>query len=168
MNKLSMEKKVAAISALIEGCSVRSTSRMTGVAKGTILRLLADVGTACLDYHDRVVRNVTSKRVQVDEIWSFCYAKEKNVPAEKRGQPGYGDVWTWVGIDADTKLAISWFVGDRYAGLGPCVHVRSVGPAQEPRAAYLGRPQGVPASRRGCVRSRHRLRDARKALRQER
>jgi hypothetical protein len=81
-NVISMAKKVAVISALVEGCSVRSTSRMTGVSKGAILRLLVSVGSACAAYQDRTIRNVTSRRVQVDEIWNFCYAKQKNVTME--------------------------------------------------------------------------------------
>src|SRR5438874_1033293 len=104
MNNLPFDKKVAVIKALVEGNSIRATSRMTGVAKGTILRLLEDVGQACAEFHDRTVRNVKSKRVQCDEIWQFCYAKEKNVPADKKGQFGYGDVWTWTAVDAETKL----------------------------------------------------------------
>src|ERR1017187_10395259 len=116
MNTLNMAKKVAVISALCEGCSVRSTSRMTGVAKGTILRLLADVGKVCAEYQDRVIRNVASKRVQVDEIWSFVGAKQKNVTAERAEREICGDAWTFVAIDADTKLAISWLVGRRDAG----------------------------------------------------
>jgi IS1 family transposase len=116
-NVLSMAKKVAVITALTEGCSVRSTSRMTGVAKGTILRLLETVGTACAEYQNITLRNVAAKRVQVDEIWSFCYAKAKNVTPEVWGRAGYaGDVWTFVAIDADTKLVISWLVGGRDAG----------------------------------------------------
>src|SRR6266478_3959114 len=113
---LSTAKKIAVISALVEGCSVRSTSRMTGVAKGTITRLLEEVGTACADYQNRVIRNVASKRVQVDEIWSFCYAKQKNVTLEMAETRICGNVWTFVAIDADTKLVISWLVGRRDAG----------------------------------------------------
>jgi IS1 family transposase len=113
MNKLPFDKEVAVISALVEGNSIRATSRMTGVAKGTILSLLEKIGTACADFHDRAVRNVKSRRVQCDEIWQFCYAKDKNVPTEKRGQFGYGSVWTWIGVDADTKLTISYLVGTR-------------------------------------------------------
>jgi IS1 family transposase len=89
---------------------------MTGVARDTVLRVLEDVGTACADFHNRTVRNVRSRRIQCDEIWGFCYAKEKNVPAHLKGQFGYGDVWTWMGIDADSKLTISYLVGDRDAG----------------------------------------------------
>jgi IS1 family transposase len=116
-NVISMAKKVAVISALVEGCSVRSTVRMTGVSKGAVLRLLASVGTACAEYQSRVIRNVPAKRVQVDEIWSFCYAKQKNVTAEVWERAGYaGDVWTFTAIDAETKLVISWLVGARDAG----------------------------------------------------
>ena len=116
MNKLPFSKQVAVITALVEGNSIRATSRMTDVAKGTILTLLENVGTACAEFHDRAVRNVKSRRVQCDEIWCFCYAKQKNVPQERRGQFGYGDVWTWIGMDADTKLTISYLVGTRDAG----------------------------------------------------
>jgi IS1 family transposase len=112
MNRLSTSKKVAVISALVEGCSVRATSRLTGVAKGTILRLLATVGTACAAYHDKTVRGLTSKRVQCDEIWAFIGAKQKNASDEQRAA-GWGDAWTWTGLDADTKLMISWLVGGR-------------------------------------------------------
>jgi IS1 family transposase len=111
-----MEKKVAVISALVEGCSVRSTSRMTGVAKGTILRLLAEVGEACARYLDVTVRNIPARRVQIDEIWSFCYAKEKNVTEDIASKKVAGDVWTFVAIDAQTKLVISYLVGRRDAG----------------------------------------------------
>ncbi len=110
-----MDKRVQVISALVEGCSVRSTSRLTGVAKGTILRLLADVGTACQEYQDRMVRGLSCKRIQCDEIWSFVYAKAKNVPEPMRGARGVGDVWTWVAMCADTKLVASWAVGRRDA-----------------------------------------------------
>lgn len=116
MNKLPFSKQVAVVAALVEGNSIRATSRMTGVAKGTILSLLERVGTACAEFHNHAVRGVKSRRIQCDEIWQFCYAKEKNVPADKRGQFGYGDVWTWVAIDADTKLVISNLVGTRDAG----------------------------------------------------
>lgn len=112
MNRLSTSKKVAVISALVEGCSVRATSRLTGVAKGTILRLLATVGTACAEYHDKTVRGLASKRVQCDEIWSFIGAKQKNATDDQKAA-GWGDAWTWTGLDADTKLMISWLVGGR-------------------------------------------------------
>ncbi len=88
---------------------------MTNASKNTIVKLLADAGSACLDYQDRSLRNLPSKRVQADEIWSFVYSKQKNVPEEKRGQFGYGDVWTWTALDADSKLIVCWHVGTRDA-----------------------------------------------------
>ena len=90
-------------------------SRMTGVGKPTILRLLANLGKACREYQDRTLRNLTCKRIQVDEIWSFCHGKDKNLPDELKDQFGYGSVWTWMAIDADTKLIPSWLVGGRDA-----------------------------------------------------
>lgn len=115
MNKLSHDKKAQVISALVEGVGVNATSRMTGVAKNTILKLLADVAHACAEYQDRTLRNLNCRRLQADECWQFCYAKAKNVPAEKRGQFGYGDVWVWTAIDAETKLAPCFLVGNRDA-----------------------------------------------------
>jgi len=116
-NVLSTEKQIAVITALVEGCSVRSTARMTGVSKGAVLRTLAKVGKACQEYQNVTIRNVPAKRVQVEEIWSFCYAKEKNATPEMWKRVGYaGDVWTFTAIDADTKLVISWMVGRRDAG----------------------------------------------------
>ena len=94
MNKLTQTKRVQVIAALVEGNSVRATCRMTGVAKGTVLKLLADLGKACARYQDEYLRNLSCKRVQCDEIWSFCYAKEKNLPDELKGKLGFGDVWT--------------------------------------------------------------------------
>jgi IS1 family transposase len=118
MNKLSIERRAKVISALVEGNSIRATCRMTGTAKGTVIRLLAEVGKACAEYQDKHLRNLPCKHIQCDEIWSFCYAKQKNVPEDKQGRLGYGDVWTWTAIDADTKLVPSWLVGlrDAYHG----------------------------------------------------
>ena len=116
MNKLSTAKKVAVISALVEGCSVRSTSRMTGVAKGTILSLLARIGDACARYQDAVIRNVPAKRVQIDEIWSFVGCKQKNVTQKIAEQRIAGDTWTFVAIEAQTKLVLSWLVARRDTG----------------------------------------------------
>jgi len=116
MNKLSTEKRRQVVAALVEGNGIRATVRMTGVAKNTIAKLLVELGEACSDYLDKAIVNLKSKRIQCDEIWSFCYAKEKNLPEELRGKFGYGDVWTWVGIDADSKLIVSWAVGGRDAG----------------------------------------------------
>lgn len=113
MNKLSTERRAQVISALIEGNSIRATCRMTGTAKGTVIRLLREVGEACAQYQDEHLRNLPCNYIQCDEIWSFCYAKQKNVPENKEGVFGYGDVWTWTAIDADTKLVPSWLVGLR-------------------------------------------------------
>jgi len=114
MNNLDREKQIQVVSALVEGNSISSTVRMTGVSKVTILKLLAALGPACADYQDRVFRNLKCRRIQCDEIWAFCYAKEKNVPSELKGRFGYGDIWTWVAIDADTKLVPSFMIGHRY------------------------------------------------------
>jgi hypothetical protein len=111
MNQLSAEKRCRIVAALVEGNSLRSTCRMTGAAMNTVLKLLADLGRACAEYHDRAIRNVRAENVQADEIWAFCYAKANHLPPDKRGKFGYGDVWTYTGIDADSKLLISWYVG---------------------------------------------------------
>jgi IS1 family transposase len=115
-NVISMDKKVAVLKALVEGCSVRSTVRMTGVSKGAVLRLLVSVGAACTEYMDRTICNVAAKRVQVDEIWSFVGCKQKNVTEAKKEQGVCGDVWTFTAIEAQSKLVISWMVGRRDAG----------------------------------------------------
>lgn len=116
MNKLNKEKRVAVLSALVEGNSIRATVRMTGVAKNTIVKLLADAGCAAAEFSDRTMVNLKLRRIQCDEIWSFVGMKAKNVPADKKGQFGYGDVWTWVALDADTKLVPCWLLGTRDAG----------------------------------------------------
>lgn len=116
MNKLNKAEQAKIIAALCEGNSLRATARMCDVAFNTVLKLLPAIGKACADYQNKVLRNLTCKRIQCDEIWSFCYAKAKNVPADLQGQFGYGDVWTWVAIDADTKLIPSWCIGTRDAG----------------------------------------------------
>lgn len=113
MNKLSREKRVQVISVLVEGNSIRSTVRITGVAKNTVVKLLEEIGLVCAEYQDKTLRNLKCKLVQCDEIWSFCYAKEKNVPKDKQGQFGYGDIWTWTALDPESKLVISWLVGLR-------------------------------------------------------
>jgi len=113
MNKLSTNERAKILGCLVEGNSIRATCRMTGAAKGTVLKLLADTGKACSEYQDKTLRNLPCKRIQCDEIWSFCYAKAKNVPKEKKGQFGYGDVFTWTALDADSKLIVSYFVGGR-------------------------------------------------------
>jgi len=113
MNKLSIEKRKQIIQLLVEGNSLRSTSRIADVSFNTVLKLVPQIGIACQKFHDETVKNVRSERIQADEIWSFCYAKEKNVTQEMK--EGSGDVWTWTALDADTKLMVSWFVGDRDA-----------------------------------------------------
>ena len=118
MNRLSTEKRAQIIRCLVEGNSIRSTVRITGAAKNTVTKLLVDVGKACSEYQDRVLVDLPCKRIECDEIWSFCYAKQRNIPKDKQGQFGIGDVWTWTAICADTKLAPSWLVGDRSADTG--------------------------------------------------
>lgn len=115
MNRISMQQKAQVLRSLVEGNSIRSTVRMTGVAKNTIVKLLAQVGAAAAVFHNDNVNHLQSKRVETDEIWSFVYAKEKNVPEEMKSENGKsaGDVWTWTAIDADSKLIISWLIGDR-------------------------------------------------------
>jgi IS1 family transposase len=98
---------------LCEGSSMRSISRITGVSTNTVSKLLVDAGLACAALHDATVRGITAQRVQCDEIWSFSYAKQKNVKLAKAAPEAAGDVWTWTGIDADSKLIVSWHVGDR-------------------------------------------------------
>jgi IS1 family transposase len=114
LNTLNAEERVRVVGALVEGNSIRATSRMTGVARNTVTKLLVDLGDECMKYHDKHVRNVRVRRLQCDEIWSYVGAKSKNVSAEKK-EIGWGDVWTWVGIDADTKLVVSYLVGGRGA-----------------------------------------------------
>ena len=113
MNKLSLDRQAQIIKVLCEGNSIRSTARITGTAVNTVVKLLREVGAACLDYQNTVMNNLPCKKLQCDEIWSFVYAKAKNVPEEHNGQFGYGDVWTFTAIDADTKLVPSWLVGLR-------------------------------------------------------
>jgi IS1 family transposase len=113
MNKLTQEKQIQVIQCLVEGNSIRSTVRMTGVAKGTILKLLAEVGPACEAFHNKTVTGLYSQRVQCDEIWCFCYAKEKNVPEHLMETEGIGTVFTFSALDADSKLVINWKVGQR-------------------------------------------------------
>jgi IS1 family transposase len=116
MNRLSTGDRARIVSCLVEGMSLRATARVTGFARMTIEKLLRDLGAACAVYQRDTLVNLSCKRIQADEIWSFCYAKAKNVPADKQGQFGYGDVWTWTAIDADTKLCVSYLVSTRDAG----------------------------------------------------
>lgn len=114
MNRLSTEDRARVLNCLVEGNSVRATVRLTGAAKNTVVKLLADAGRACSVYQDRAFRNLSCKRIQCDEVWSFVGAKQKNTTEETRAK-GWGDVWTWTALDADTKLIPCWFVGARDA-----------------------------------------------------
>ena len=116
MNRLDTAKRAQIVSAIFEGCSIRAISRMTGASKNTIAKLLVELGSACSEYLDKNLVGLKSKRIQCDEIWSFVGAKDKNVPASRKDEFGFGSVWTWVAIDADTKLVCSWMVGRRDAG----------------------------------------------------
>jgi IS1 family transposase len=112
MNTLSTAQRVAVVKALVEGCSIRSTVRMTGVSKNTISKLLLQLGAACTQYQDATLRNLHCRRLQCDEIWSFVGGKDKNITDEQK-QNGLGSIWTWTALDADTKLIASWLVGSR-------------------------------------------------------
>lgn len=113
MNRLTSKDRAQIITLLCEGMAIRAITRVTGASKNTVAKLLADVGQACAAYHDQYVRGLTSKRIQMDEIWSFVYAKNDNVKRAKNAPAEAGDVWTWTAIDADSKLLVSWLVGDR-------------------------------------------------------
>ncbi len=115
MNKLSTAKRVSVVKALVEGCSIRATVRITDVSKNTISKLLLELGSACTAYQSKTLVNLPCKRLQCDEIWSYVGAKDKNLSQEKREQ-GLGSIWTWTALDADTKLIASWLVGSRDAG----------------------------------------------------
>ncbi len=115
MNVLTAEDRAQVIAALVEENSIRSVSRMTGISRNTVSSLLVAAGAACAEYQDKALRNLPCKRIQCDEIWSFCYAKDKNLPQDKTGIFGYGSVWTWTALDADMKLVCSWMVGNRDA-----------------------------------------------------
>ena len=125
MNKLPATKRAKILTLLIEGMSMRAVSRTEDVSINTVTKLLVDAGHACAKYHDEIVRDVSAARVQCDEIWSFCYAKAKNVLKAKAAPPGAGDVWTWTAIDSDSKLIISYEVGDRSSPSSSTDHRRS-------------------------------------------
>jgi IS1 family transposase len=112
MNKLARNKRIQILNLLCEGMSMRAASRVADVSYNTVCALLADAGPACVEFHDKMVRNVQAKRVQCDEIWSFCYAKQRNVETAKAAPDVAGDMWTWLGLDADSKLIISYLVSN--------------------------------------------------------
>jgi IS1 family transposase len=115
MNILATDQRAKILNCLVEGCSMRSTSRLTGAAKKTVERLLVSAGTACAEYMDKTMRGLNCKLLQVDEVWSFTYAKQKNVPDDLKGSKEVGDTWTWIAIDAESKLIPCWHVGKRTA-----------------------------------------------------
>lgn len=115
MNKLPLHKRVMILSLLVEGMSMRAISRTVGVSINTVTKMLVDAGEACAAYHDETVHDVEASRVQCDEIWSFCYAKAKNVPTAKAAPDGAGNVWTWTALDSDSKMILAYEVGDRSA-----------------------------------------------------
>jgi hypothetical protein len=148
MNRLSTEKRVQIARCLIEGNSIRATVRITGAAKNTVTKLLVELGAACAEYQDQTLRDPQCETVQADEIWSFCYAKQKNVPVEHRGTFGYGDVWTWTAICADTKLVFSWLVGERMIDDG--IVFMADERAGSPTASSSRRTAIAPTSRRSA------------------
>ena len=116
MNKLSVQRKVLILNLLAEGSSMNSITRTVGVSCNTVNKLLRDAGQVCGKYHDRKVRGLECQHVQCDEAWSFCYAKEKNIPYALNPPPYAGDMWTWIGLDEDSRLIVAFEVGDRSAG----------------------------------------------------
>lgn len=139
MNRLSTEQRAKVVSVLVEGNSLRATARITGVARMTVEKLLRDLGTACKQHHDATVRNLRSKHIQCDEIWSFVGAKQKNVPEAKRGQ--WGDIWTWTALDADSKLIVGYRVGQRTAidaySPGKIIGVKSATVTGDPNPKHI-------------------------------
>lgn len=153
MNKLNSAKRAAVVAALVEGNSLRSTCRLTAVAMNTVLKLLVDLGRACDAYQRETLVGLRCKRVQCDEIWSFCYAKEKNVTPEMAIKQGWaGDVWTWTAMDADSKLMVSWVVGSRDAGYAHRLRRGSGLPVGAPDTTHHGWKQAVLRGGRGCLR----------------
>jgi len=136
MNKLTTKKRAQILSMLVEGMSMRSITRITGVSINTVAKLLADAGEACADVHDYKVRGIKgNRRIEADEIWSFCYAKERAVPSAGNAPEGAGDVWTWTAIDADSKLLLSYLVSNERGGESALALMDDL------RGRLLGRPQ---------------------------
>ncbi len=167
MNRLTTEKRAQMLSMLVEGNSVRATSRMAGVAINTVQKLLLDVGEACAAYQDEHLRDLDCKTIEADEIWSFVYSQAKErARGACRATFGYGDVWTWTAIDADTKLIASWYVGGRTTRGRRGVPGRSPQPLAQPHPAHNRRPPCLLESSVGPrVPGRYRLRAAREDLR---
>jgi IS1 family transposase len=115
MKQLTRDQRISVIKCLVDGVSIRATVRITGVAKNTIQKLTVELGEACLEYQNQVLRDLPCKRLELDEVWAFCYAKDKNLPDSMKGMPGVGSIWTWTAMDAETKLLVSWQLGARDA-----------------------------------------------------
>ena len=164
-NVLPLAKRVQILNMLVEGSSMRAISRVAGVSFNTVNKLLVDAGETCLDLHDQLVTHVKSNYVQCDEIWSFCYAKQKNVSDAKAAPDGAGDVWTWTAIDADSKLMVAYFVGDRGGESAMILMDDLRARLSNPRSAHHGRPQGISGSRGRRIRRGCGLRAACEALR---
>ena len=157
MNKLPTEKRVQALNMLVEGSSMRSIERVVGVNINTVMKLLVDAGEACLAYHNEAVQNVHARHIQCDEIWSFCYSKQKNADQAAGVIDVAGDVWTWTGIDSDTKLVVSWLVGGRDSSYALDFMDDLRGRLADRVQILYGRPQGLPGCRRGGFRRKRRL-----------
>ena len=113
MRRLTTQQRVSVVRCLVEGCSIRSTVRMTGVSKNAISRFLLDIGRVCLNHEDRALRGLAIQRLECDELWGFVHCKDRQVPKAKMDVPGMGSQWTWIALDADSKLIVSWLIGDR-------------------------------------------------------
>ena len=143
MNRLDIATRTRVISCLLEGCSIRSTVRVTGVSKKTVMRLLCEAGTACAEYQDRMLRNLPSKRLQLDELWGFIACKERNVTPEIAAKnPHAGDIWLWTAFDADSKLIASWRLGARVLATA-YDFTHDLAERVSQRADHDGRPQGL-------------------------
>ncbi len=165
MNKLPLTKRAQILGLLVEGNSLRATSRLADCSINTVTKLLVDVGTACAAYQDKTLRNLTCKRIQCDEIWAFVYAKNKNAPPEMMAAGEAGDIWTWTALDAQTKLIASWMVGERTVAAAHVFVADLASRLANPCATDHRWPQGLSERRRGFIRWRHRLRHVGKALR---
>nr|VFK01796.1 MAG: hypothetical protein BECKH772A_GA0070896_102414 [Candidatus Kentron sp. H]VFK02039.1 MAG: hypothetical protein BECKH772B_GA0070898_102574 [Candidatus Kentron sp. H]VFK05121.1 MAG: hypothetical protein BECKH772C_GA0070978_102384 [Candidatus Kentron sp. H] len=143
MNRLDTKTQKLILNLLVEGNSLRATARIADVSRTTVDKLLNDAGKACLEFQDRTLRNLPSKNVQCDEIWSFVYSKDKNVPEDKRGEFGYGDVWTWTAIDSQTKLVPCWPRGYQRRKRGKAVYFGFGGPFGQSGTANHRWPQAV-------------------------
>ena len=169
MNKLSTEKRAQILSMLVEGMSMRSITRITGVSINTVAKLLNDAGDACAAYHDAHVRGIKgNRRIECDEIWSFCYAKEKMVPRAKKAPKEAGDVWTWTAIDADSKLMLSYHVTNERDGQSALTVMDDLRQRLEGRPQITTeRPESLRRGDRGILRRGRGLRPGHQGIRQD-